>query len=476
MQIHHDRPQSELKYKIRAPLFLKVAGGDIVRVEEWSLSGLIYPESAGELPTKVSLTIPFQGVYLQFPVTLKPSGNARELLFDKLTVRQRETLAVFYNSILSGRMASTADMIASLDAPVDLVPMEETETERRSEVSNRPSRILRAIWSLTFYLCLAVVVFGIAGKQIWGRINTIRLSQSRIQAPVQTYTAPEAAYVGNIRVSPGQSISRNDLLVTLTSPALEGRVHEVRAKIIDAERRLAFAQDRLRLHESRADLERETLVKTLDRAKLRPVLPGSSEGHSQAEVARSETALLNFDAGRSTKTGDYIDVLQQLTQIVLQHKAEWSRLKRELSNRKKIARSLDIVATNDGIVAEMMLLKDFFVHRGTPLLLIEENQPRRAVGMLDERLSDAVYLGMEATIVFNSNGQKTKIPGRIINIQAGEIRGNRGSFSLLVTIEALGMSVEQSREAFQPNVPVTLILHRNVLSRLTQRAALDADT
>ena len=45
--------------------------------------------------------------------------------------RQRETLALFYRN-LSGKMATTTDMITALDTPVDPVPMDEPKPSARA--------------------------------------------------------------------------------------------------------------------------------------------------------------------------------------------------------------------------------------------------------------------------------------------------------------------------------------------------------
>ena len=93
---------SDLSFQVRAPLGLELATGDVVRVTNWSLNSLEFPHDADVLPTQGVLSIPFQGVDIRFPVRFAPGSDERELVFEGLTGRQRETLAVFYRSILSG--------------------------------------------------------------------------------------------------------------------------------------------------------------------------------------------------------------------------------------------------------------------------------------------------------------------------------------------------------------------------------------
>ena len=127
---------SDLSFQVRAPPKLELVSGDILKVENWSLRGIEFPGNAEVLPQKAQLSIPFQGVDIQFPVPFKPADEEGWLEFDELTGRQRETLAVFYRSILSGKMASTEEVITSLDTPVDLIPMGETDEEVRQVMAD----------------------------------------------------------------------------------------------------------------------------------------------------------------------------------------------------------------------------------------------------------------------------------------------------------------------------------------------------
>ena len=173
MKIRHERPMSDLSFQVRAPLGLELAPGEVVSVTCWSLNGLEFPHDTDVLPSQGVLSIPFQGVDNRIPVRFMPGGTDRELIFEGLTGRQRETLAVFYRSILSGKMASTEDIITSLDTPVDLVPMEETEEERVEDSKGKTPRILRVLWSLSLYAMVGAVVFGMLGQQIWSRLSAI---------------------------------------------------------------------------------------------------------------------------------------------------------------------------------------------------------------------------------------------------------------------------------------------------------------
>lgn len=81
---------------------------------------------------------------MRFPVRLFKQENEGLVSLEGLSGRQRETLALFYRSLLSGKMASSGDVITRLDTPVDLVPMEQTEEEQAEQpvkFTPRPIRV-----------------------------------------------------------------------------------------------------------------------------------------------------------------------------------------------------------------------------------------------------------------------------------------------------------------------------------------------
>ena len=69
-----------------------------------------------------------------------------------------------YRNLLTGKMATTADMITSLDTPVDLVPMGETDEERDRNSGGKTRRWLRSAFSLLAYVALFALVFGYLGN------------------------------------------------------------------------------------------------------------------------------------------------------------------------------------------------------------------------------------------------------------------------------------------------------------------------
>ncbi len=143
MNIRHECPMPDLSFKVTAPLYLYAPDGQTYTIDRWSLAGFILDGFEGDLPEGLQLSIPFQGIDIKFPIDVTPLEEDGGFSFTNLTVRQRETLAMFYKGILTGRMVSSAEMITSLDTPVDLVPMGETESEMTSGLAKAKPRILR---------------------------------------------------------------------------------------------------------------------------------------------------------------------------------------------------------------------------------------------------------------------------------------------------------------------------------------------
>ena len=156
MKIHHQAPHPELDFLVKAPLRLELAGGDSLFVMEWSSSEFRYAQSDA-IPRYCHLCIPFQVVDLRFPVIIEKVSDDEIYQFSGLNGCQREALAVFYRSVLSGKTDAMDDVIVSLDATVDLVPMGETEEEKSAELKKVKPRILRILCNVFYYAVLSFV-------------------------------------------------------------------------------------------------------------------------------------------------------------------------------------------------------------------------------------------------------------------------------------------------------------------------------
>ncbi|ABV93641.1 hypothetical protein Dshi_1899 [Dinoroseobacter shibae DFL 12 = DSM 16493] len=453
---------SDLSFQVRAPLGLELVTGDVVTVDAWSLSGLEFPGDSDVLPSQGQLSIPFQGVDIRFPVKFRRGDGPRALLFDGLSGRQRETLAVFYRSILSGRMASTEEVITSLDTPVDLVPMGETEEEQTEAVRGTTPRALRAVWNVLFYGVIGLLVFGVLGQQIWARLSSIDVGQARVVAELVVHPAPTGAYVDEIRVKPGDRVRQGQTLVVLSSPGHKAVLTDIRADLRLAEARASRTRAALALHaEGKADARRpleEALARAI--AARRPA--DFLGGYDLRAVRQALHGLQMFDAGVSQAPDDFHGQHAYLMETLRDQKSEIAALKRALSAEKSIAGAADIVAMADGVVNEMAIFEDQFLSRGDVAVTVEAEGPRHVVGWLDEAMAAAVYPGMGARMVAISGGQTRQIRGTVQEVVAMAHPDRGGAFGLRVLVLPADWVASEAPELLRPGAPMDLSLDRNL--------------
>jgi multidrug resistance efflux pump len=451
---------SDLSYQVRAPLGLELTDGSNVTITSWSLKSIDYPEVSDILPSKGILSIPFQGVNIRFDARFTPGDGPQELLFDGLSGRQRETLAIFYRSILSGKMASTEEIITSLDTPVDLVPMGETEEETRAGSVGKSPRALRAVMSVLFYLTLAMLVFGFVGNMIWGRLSEVRVEQARVVAPIMAHLAPEAAFVERVRVRVGDQVVQGETMIVLSNPERAGRLNGVRADVRRAIERRDEAQEMLARHMSDAGTHRATVLAAYERAVAARVLSDFLSDNRLDEVRRTWDALRDFDAGLSRFPGDFHAVRITFEDVLESREIDMSSLKRRLSAEKNAADAVNIVARADGVVTDVPVFRDQFIGRGELGVEIEEHQRRIVVGWLDETLSGDVYIGQATRMTVNDAGEMRTVTGQVSDITAGIDPLRPGKFGLVVTVMPDAASVNQSRREFRADAPVQLSILR----------------
>lgn len=454
MQIRHERPISDLMFKVTAPLKLTLETGKVVMLNSWSLKGVTYPEDKDILPKAGILSIPFQGVDVQFDVRFKEGPEKGELLFDGLSGRQRETLAIFYRSILSGKMATSGDMITSLDTPVDLVPMGETEEEYSVGVAKAKNRIFRVIWNVVFYLMFAGVVFGLIGGQIWTRLSQVSLQNARIVAPIFSLNAAEAAFVDRILVAPGDEVKRGDTLVELSRPDREADLEDVREDIALYERLTAATVARLEAHRAIRELDRDILREAFLSAVSARSVGDFVKNAQLRDVEAAWNALRRFDLATETKVGPFFDIERLMMRELEDQKTRLSRLKRDLGNTKDEISAADIVASADGVIRTVNVFKDQYIGRGTTAVTMEENTPRVVKAWLNEARSEAIYVGMPTSIRMNSGVETQSIQGTISDISALVDPTISDGYGIIVSVSFDNLSIDQTRADFRIDAPV----------------------
>ncbi len=447
---------SDLSYQVRAPLKLELSGGERVVIEEWSLSGFTFPGESDILPRQGVLSIPFQGVDIRFDVALRPGPEPRVLTFENLTGRQRETLAIFYRSILSGRMASTEDIITSLDTPVDLVPMGEKEEEKAAATAGKAPRSLRVLWNGLFYAMLAFVVFGIVGSTIYDRLSGVRILQGRVVAPVTELRLGEDAFVEKVLVAPGQSVRVGDVLVQLNSPRRDRDLDAVRIAIRQAEDRIADTDGRIaRLHERRAAY-RADLQRKLAAEVARRQVPEFLAGRNLQAVEAALAALRAFDDLRDPMALEFDDLEAQLIALRDERDTELRQLKRDLSNVKDAYDAISIIASVNGVVREVPVVEDLYHARGTLAAVVEENTPRQVVGWISEGASQSVHVGQRVRLRVTGADGSRSLGGTVVDTQAGVDPDRPAEFGVVVTVQTDQTDLDRNRAELRPGAPVDM--------------------
>ena len=461
MNIRHQCPLPELSFPVTAPLHLTKENGCKLISHRWSLAGLWTDPAHGDLSGEVMLSVPFQGVDVSFPAQLQATQTPGQFSFHQLTVRQRETLGAFHQGVLSGQMVTTRDMITSLDTPVDLVPMGETQGEQTAADMVAPQRPLRAVWNTAFYLLAAAFLLLFLGGQIWQRLTHIQLDHARFTAPVTAYTAPEAGYVTRIGVAVGDPVKRGDVLARIEDPDRESDVEDVRAEVLLAQRRLATAQERLGRHTA---AQRARLGAAQARFDVLWAPWQRNDPHLlpyPAGVEEARRARLALARNSDPQTADLLATLQE---AVGARDLDLRRWKRELRHRKAAADQLVVRARNNGTVFALHTLKGAHVGRGDPVIEVEDNTPRHAVGWADDRMATRIHIGMPAQIAYVFRGQSKHIAGRVSDIQAGADAAQPDKYGMLITIKADDAGLRNSRKWFRRGAPARIRLERRLFS------------
>lgn len=460
MNIRHACPLPDLSFPVTAPLHLHKANGCKIVVRRWSLAGLWVEDTSGDLAGDVVLSVPFQGVEVSFPVTLAVADTPGQYHFVDLTVRQRETLSAFHQGVLSGQMVSTADMITSLDTPVDLVPMGETEEEEATGRARARPRFLRILGNSVVYLMLALILAAGLGGQIWQRLSQITLDHARFTAPVIEYTAPDAGYVARLTVKVGDDVAAGDVLAQIEDPDRRSDVEEVRTEVLLAERRLATAEDRLSRHLALRAARRAALFEVFQQLWLPWHRHDPRATRYPPRIEAAWRAVYAFDRGRDSEAGGYFDMLATLQSGVDERQLDLRRWKRELRHRKAAADKLVIRARSAGTVFAVHASKTSYVARNAPILEVEDRTPRVAVAWLDDSMARDVHIGMTADITYTFRGTRKNASGTVTDIQAGADQVRPDRFGMVLTVTADDVGLLNSRKWFRRNAPAHVTLNR----------------
>lgn len=182
MMIRHEPPDPAFSYRVQAPLLVQTGPEAFLEVRAWSPDGLIVPEGWPEEGGGGTLTIPFQGIFLSFDIDLPPALPGDIVPFSGLNGRAQELLRQFHSAIVSGRMASVDGLIRSIDRPVDLVPMTQTEEDGGRVPTRPPRRLGRTLRALALYGALGVLLWTALWSHAWDKLTTLPLQSGRYES------------------------------------------------------------------------------------------------------------------------------------------------------------------------------------------------------------------------------------------------------------------------------------------------------
>ena len=434
MEVRHEPPSAETLFRLKAPLTLGLADGTAVRVDDWSLKALYSPELDGRSLDGAMLSIPFQGINVYFPIELEPGEAPHEYLFRNLTGRQREALALFYRNLLSGRMTSVGDMIVALDTPVDLIPMGETEAERKAGEAKVAPRKARMLVNLAYYGVLFLLVTGFLGTVAWNRIAKVEVLSAHVASATSQIIAPVAGYVREIPAAEGAAVADGAVVVRLDDQEALRLLAEAEAEAAETADLLVAAEQRLAAH-------------LAGREAARATFRGGTE---------------RFDEGVSVNPGDFHDLRLKLEAEVAALARETDRLTARAAGYRDRAEATALTAPGAGTVVRHFVRPFDIVRPGDPLVLFELDEPRSIVAHLPATSVLKVWTGMQADVTYVSDGTGIVLPGEVRRLS---VEGTGAQQLLVASITVPGLSIEDSRRLFVEGMPVHVVLRPRHLER-----------
>ncbi|MEM6564999.1 MAG: HlyD family efflux transporter periplasmic adaptor subunit [Pseudomonadota bacterium] len=451
-----------MDWKVQAPLMIETPSGDLVKIGSWSLSGLVWPDDTPECPKTGTLSVPFQGVDIRFPVRLKRDEQANLVILEGLSGRQRQTLSLFYRSLLSGRMASSEEVITSLDTPLDLVPMEQTEAEQAEQPVKFIPRPIRVVFNIMSYLAVATMVVGVVGNNIFTNLDKIDIQHGRVMAPMSQAFSARDGYVESIEAELGQQVSEGELLFRLRDPEAVARLEKIEAEA------------------DVADKAHAAVTKAISELKQ---LRGSNNISIRMAVASTHYSAFLSGAGfddmrrqwlalrdKDPAAADAFDPLNIVIALLETEAAERLSVVEGLQAARRA--QIDLIERNHVRAPSDGVLHDLQVQEGEPFLaredalLFETAEPRVMIGWVSERFAETIYIGMPATIGLNEGGEKVEMVGAVSDVRAGDNPERPGEFGIIVTVTATELSAAETKAVLRIGAPVNLDAKRQIGARL----------
>ncbi|MCV6586054.1 MAG: biotin/lipoyl-binding protein [Marinibacterium sp.] len=441
---------------------VETPSGARVSIAQWSLAGLDWPDDAPECPATGTLSVPFQGVDIRFPVRLSQAGPGALVHLEGLSGRQRETLALFYRSLLSGRMASSADVITSLDTPVDLVPMDQSPEEQSQTPAARVPRALRAAFHVASYLAIAVAVVGIIGNNIFTNLDRIDVQHGRVVAPMIPSFPPAEGVVEEIAVAPGQHVREGEVMFRIHDPKAQAALERTQAELSvarHAQTRIADALAQLQAWSGSQDTAAR--IATALRYHAEFVQDGRFD-----DIRRQWLSLRD----RSPDLAQSVDPLR-IVVALLEAEARYRSASVQGLEATRNAQ-LQLIDSNHVRAPANGIVQGFTLRTGQPFsgsaqeVQFETDDPRLTIGWVSERFAETIYIGMPATIGLNAQGDRVTLRGAVADVRAGDNPERPGEFGIIVTIRATDLTADDTRTRLRIGAPVNLEAKRQLGLRL----------
>lgn len=448
MRIEHQTPHPELAFKVTAPLRVIRQDQTVLTAKGWTLADieLDADDLVGE---PVELMVPFQGVDLRFPIVLQQTSQVGTYSLTGLTGRQREILALFYRGILSGRMASGEDMITSLDTPVDLVPMEQSEDEAKP---NAPKviRMTKVLMNLALYSVLALVMVLTAGSLVWDRMTSVSLQHARVVAPIVPHLVATPGYASKILVGPGDVVRQGQKLIAVSLPDADADVEDIR------ELRSNLVKDISDLRRQKSEIlaNREGDLKTLEMRYVAARDTRRIQDYFGGYDLRAVTvAYLRWVMFAQTINDAE---LQNIDAELAKLEDDLSRASRDLGIAKDAAGAADIYATVSGTVQDIMVFKNQYLNRSQTAVVLEEDANRMIQAWLPEDRLASIHLGMPVEVQVIGQGGHQKMIGEIASISGARDATVSDAFGLQIQVHVPFDDLNDSRAHLFADAPATV--------------------